>query len=298
MFPRTAYQEEWASAMIKKRIKRYPKEQIEWVRKHALGRWNDELAKMFNQAFPGANMTTEKMRALKTNHKIRSGLQYKGRPWPEHKRKFTPEQEQFIRNHVKGTPFKKLTKMLNDEFGTNFEAWQIHSYCSNRKLKNGLIGGRFEKGQAAFNKGKKWADFMTPEGQANSRKTQFKKGQINGIAKIKYKPIGSETKRADGYIWVKIAKGKWIQKHHLVWELHYGPIPPGHVIVFLDGNICNCDITNLILASRGEVAVANSKKLLVGNPELRKAGILISRLLIKTTKKLKEVRNGNKEQIE
>ena len=53
----------------------------------------------------------------------------------------------------------------------------IKNFRSNNKLKSGLTG-RFVKGQISWNKGKKWDDYMSKEGQANSRKTTFKKGNI------------------------------------------------------------------------------------------------------------------------
>lgn len=33
--------------------------------------------------------------------------------------------------------------------------------------------------------------------------------------------------------------------HHLIWEEHYGPVPPGYKLVFKDGDHTNCDIANL-----------------------------------------------------
>lgn len=46
---------------------------------------------------------------------------------------------------------------------------------------------------------------------------------------------------------------RWRRLHHIVWEEHNGPIPKGKCVTFKDGNQLNCDISNLMLASRAEL---------------------------------------------
>ena len=71
------------------------------------------------------------------------------------------------------------------------------------------------------------------------------------------KPIGTEVVAPDGYILVKVQDHgkkfeKWRQKHRLVWEHHHGPIPPGYIVQFKDGNRQNCNIDNLYMISRAD----------------------------------------------
>lgn len=54
-------------------MNRHTQEQIEFVRKHAEGKTNQELVDLFNDNF-NLKITREKMKALKGNHKIKSGL--------------------------------------------------------------------------------------------------------------------------------------------------------------------------------------------------------------------------------
>jgi hypothetical protein len=40
--------------------------------------------------------------------------------------------------------------------------------------------------------------------------------------------------------------------HHVVWEEHNGPVPPGHKVCFRDGNHLNCALENLMLLTNDE----------------------------------------------
>jgi hypothetical protein len=40
--------------------------------------------------------------------------------------------------------------------------------------------------------------------------------------------------------------------HHVIWEEHNGPVPPGYKVCFIDGNHLNCSIDNLELLSNSE----------------------------------------------
>ena len=76
--------------------------------------------------------------------------------------------------------------------------------------------------------------------------------------------------------------------HHIIWIEHHGPIPPGHKVVFKDGNHLNWDVSNLELLTNSDqvkrhatganqftkVAPARLAALLQGNgsglPQLRR----------------------------
>jgi hypothetical protein len=120
---------------------------------------------------------------------------------------------------------------------------------------------RFSKGQTAYNKGKKWSDFMPEESQERSRKTQFKKSNIPQ----NWKPLGWERKTLDGYIEIKVRDEfgekrvkNFELKHRLLWEQINGPIPEGMMVKFLDGNKENIVIGNLFLASKKENLIENA----------------------------------------
>jgi len=53
-------------------------------------------------------------------------------------------------------------------------------------------------------------------------------------------------------------------------------VPPGHAIVFGDGNKRNFDLGNLLLVSRAQLARINQRGLIQDDAELTKTGILIA----------------------
>lgn len=64
-----------------------------------------------------------------------------------------------------------------------------------------------------------------------------------------------------GYARVKNEDGQFVQKHAYIWEKHYGPLPPGFAIVFIDGDKTNFNINNLIALQRGIQTFMNQKKI-------------------------------------
>jgi hypothetical protein len=113
--------------------------------------------------------------------------------------------------------------------------------------------GCFRPGQAPPNKGRK----MSPEVYRKAAPTMFQPGTRRGAANNNYVPIGHETMRSDDYWWVKIAEKKWELKHRLLWEKHNGPIPPGMLIIFRDGNPHNFSLDNLEMITRKELCTRN-----------------------------------------
>lgn len=104
---------------------------------------------------------------------------------------------------------------------------------------DGTIGvsGRFQPGLTPWNKGKPGSTGNHP----NTRRTQFKKGEMRGAAQRNYVPIGSMRISKDGYLEVKtnddhpVPARRWVAAHRLAWEAVHGPVPQGHIVVFLPG---------------------------------------------------------------
>lgn len=59
------------------------------------------------------------------------------------------------------------------------------------------------------------------------------------------------------YKYIRVARMKWLLLNRYVWEKIHGPIPPHHVIGFLDGNTLNCAPANLYMISRADLARRN-----------------------------------------
>ena len=74
---------------------------------------------------------------------------------------------------------------------------------------------------------------MSKEGQENSIKTTFKKGNIPA----NHRPIGSERFNSRDGVLIKVQDGQlqknWMPKGRYIYEQAYGKIPAGH-----KSNIC------------------------------------------------------------
>lgn len=111
---------------------------------------------------------------------------------------------------------------------------------------------RFKPGNPSHNKGLRRPGYSV--GRGRMQETTFKRGQLphNTV------PIGAEAVRDGDLVWVKVrddlkpARLNWQPKQRVVWEAANGPIPPGHMVVFRDGNRRNFAIENLECYSKAE----------------------------------------------
>ena len=118
-------------------------------------------------------------------------------------------------------------------------------------------GSRFTKGHTPWNAGRKGYD-----AGGRSHQTRFGEGHRphNEV------PIGTEVVHKGGYLKRKIrddapvgyARRNWAFVHHLVWQDHHGPIPPNHVVIFIDGDKRNFAIENLALVHRRDLMKRNT----------------------------------------
>lgn len=187
---------------------------------------------------------------------------------------YTTEMEQFLKDNIKGTPYKKITEMFNEKYGTSLSWYTIKAELKRLNLRNG-IDARFTKGHVPMNKGQK----MPPEIYAKAYPTMFKKGQES----INKRPLYSERITKDGYVEIKTEEpNTWKLKHKWIWEQKNGKIPDGMCLLFRDRNKQNCDIENLVLIYRKELVIINKNKLSSDDPAITDTGIAVARLMSKT----------------
>lgn len=185
--------------------------------------------------------------------------------------RWTEQEIAFLREKYKELSASYLLVAFNETFALDIKMTQLHGCLRNRKIRSGRTG-RFEKGHVPANKGTKGLSVGGVE-------TQFKKGN----KPLNYRPVGSERIDVDGYIRVKVSdegewSDRWKVKQRVVWEEVYGPIPKGHVIVFLDGNKQNVSLSNLQMITKSELARMNQNDLFSDNPEATKVGINIAKV--------------------
>lgn len=256
---------------------KYSKEIVDFITANVEGLTNETLAKITNEKF-GTEFTAKKMQGFKKNHNLKSGIRYNG--WDKKKKLFPDEIKEFILQNYKGIGNIELKDLINNKFGTCFTTEQMKNYKSRHKLDSGL-NGQFVKGQIPPNKGKK----MSPEMYEKCKATMFKKGHTPD----NHRPVGSERVGKDGYLQIKVAEpNKWQQKNVYIYEQHYGKVPKGHKVVFLDQNSRNFDISNLALVSNGEMLKLNQYHRLSENAEVSKVNITLTKL----ERKIRERKKG------
>jgi len=161
----------------------------------------------------------------------------------------------------------EMAKGLHKEFGFTCTKGMVVGVFKNHGIVCGRTG-RFEPGNVPFNTGKK--------GVNGRSTTTFKKGH----RPHNWVPVGSERDNT-GIIEIKIGEPhQWRSKHVLLWEGSNGPVPPGHVVIFADGDRRNFAAENLMLVSRAELAVMNKKRLVTDNADATKVGKTVAQLVI------------------
>ncbi|WP_411710919.1 HNH endonuclease signature motif containing protein [Lysinibacillus capsici] len=188
---------------------------------------------------------------------------------------WTHEQKEFLRKHYPSNSQRDLLFLLNQEFQLNINMNQLKACLTNHNIKSGRTG-QFEKGTTPVNKGTKGLY------NVGGNRTSFKKGDTPK----NYKPVGTERIDRDGYVLIKVSDSgtwheRWRHKHKVVWEKANGPIPKGHVLIFLDQNKLNISLENLQLITRAQLARMNQNKLFHLDPELTKTGVVIANIYTK-----------------
>lgn len=96
-------------------------------------------------------------------------------------------------------------------------------------------------------------------------------------------PIGTESEPdKNGLVRVKINEKQWVYKQRYIYEQHYGAIPDGYKVVFLNGDKTDYRIENLAVAPSKDVLTIYGQGLSSKNPEATKLGLQVARLINKT----------------
>ncbi len=244
-------------------MKRTPPEVLEFIRSNVAGLTAKELAERLNSAL-GVAYSAEQIRTLKVSYNLKSGR--RGVPAGRPSKVYPSEIQSFIqKNHI-GVSSKKMAGLLNAAFGTSYTAGQIKAYYESHGINSGVTG-RFQKGHVPANNARK--GYCAP----GCEKGWFPKGNIP----TNHKPVGSERiEKKDGYVLIKTAEPNiYRQKHIVVWEQAYGPVPEGHVVTFIDGDKYNLRLANLRLITKAENATLNFYGVRGPSEELLELGLLV-----------------------
>lgn len=181
-----------------------------------------------------------------------------------------------------------MCDQLFEQFGVQYTPEQIKQYYARHGLNSGLTG-YFKKGCCPYK--------PQPGTHAQGcEKTWFKPG----CTPHNLKPIGYERVTQDGYIEVKVRMKKsrpncndnFVPKHRLIWEQANGPLPPGYVVIFKDGDKRNFALDNLAAITKKERLDMNRHDLFSNDPQATETGILLARLRTTIHQKEKEIQHG------
>jgi len=249
---------------------RYTLEQIKYLKKIYKGRPVQETTDMFNKKFR-TKLSYDNLRCFAQRHGMKNGLKYDGR---NHKIYFK-EHIDYLKKIIKGQSHVEITKLFNKHFNLSLTIKKMKSLLANYKLNTGRTG-YFEKGHVPFNKGRKGVWY------AGCEVSWFKKGH----KPKNWRPVGSERINAYGYVEIKVSntalpvQRRWKSKHTVIYENKHGPVPEGHMVVFLDGNKMNMSLNNLMVVSRAEHTVMCHMNLYTKEREITKANIATVKIKI------------------
>lgn len=260
--------------------RRYPPEMQDFVRQMAADRFsNSEMARRCNEKFKLARpISASSITFYKSHYGIVNA--------PRYTKEFTDALRELVKTHT----IKEATGILEKRFGMQLGPKALKGLMRRLGISTGRTG-RFTAGHTPANKGLE----MSAEVREKIRGTWFRKGckSMNSL------PVGTEVFR-DGYVLLKLRDGaelkqwgRWVLKHRYVWEQAHGPIPEGMMVIFLDGNTRNCELSNLALVSKEENAMLNTKKLRSQNAQATKVVITVAKLNLAISRKGKK--NGHRD---
>lgn len=207
--------------------------------------------------------------------------------------RYTADELAWIKRHCTAPRREAHARFCRRFDRTDVSLVHFNALCKRKGWATGRTGC-FPKGNVPYNLG------MTRPFNANSARTQFKKGNRTDRANENYKPIGSERMTRDGYIERKIHDGlplqsRWRAVHLIEWEAVHGPLPKGHCLKCLDGDKRNTDPSNWTLLSRGLLPFLNGHR---GHnydqapPELKPAILALAKLKRAKFEKKRKASNG------
>lgn len=164
----------------------------------------------------------------------------------------TKEQKEYMLSILADYSSKEVVKIMKEKYNVELVEYKIKHYRQWYGIKCNVHTGR------------------------------FKKGELVGAKNFKYHPVGYEYIDSEGFVHIKVAEPNvWEEKQRYVYKQHYGEIPKGYNVIFLDKDRTNCDINNLKLIKNKDLLVAKNMGLLFDNKELTEVGLTIAQLINK-----------------
>lgn len=185
------------------------------------------------------------------------------RPWSEHELRLLheryPHEPTAAVAAALGRPVLQVYQAAMRYRVKKTAAYLASPYACRLRSGDGVgRGHRFRAGHTPWNKGLRG---YQPGGR--SAATRFKPGNVSKRwdAEI-YRVLGALRLSTDGVLWIRTAltgsRHDWEQMARWEYARAHGPIPPGAVVSFRDGDAHNCLPENLYLRTKIDVMRANS----------------------------------------
>ncbi len=261
-------------------MNQYPNDMADFVRelsaKRIPVRQQVELCK---QKFGFDDLTYNAMIAFRLRNKIKNPPLW------------TEEMKDYLREQIQTHTIAQCAELI----AKHFDVAMNHATVKGAMMRYNIHSpnnGYFPKGNVPHNKGKKMPQWVKDKVAASN--TWFSKGHRphNEL------PIGSQVIQKDGYIFEKVsdelkatAHERWRPLQEVIYERHFGKIPTGNIVIFLDGDIHNFDIDNLMTVSKREHVRMNQFGMRFKNAELTKTGVNLTRLKLAIIDKQKGKKN-------
>ena len=267
---------------------RFPKEVHEFVLEHYKGIPSAELSKMVNERF-GLETTGPSMLSYKKNYGLRSGASHRP-PKNTWSPIYPPGLYEFIRDECRGLSRVETAEAVNKRFGEGtMTVTQAAHYRKNHKLPCGR-DTRYKPGhipERPLRKG---------EHCKGSEAHWFKPGSVP----FNHCEVGEYRRQVDGYLVVKvkeegIQRERWRPVHRIVWEEAHGPIPPGMMVGFKDGNKDNFELSNLFIMTKAENIEMNRRGKKSSVPEVTEARLALAKMKVAAERRRKKKNEKSKD---
>jgi hypothetical protein len=167
-------------------------------------------------------------------------------------RKFTADEDQYLRDSYLLVPSKRMSKNLNRSEGTARQRMKVLGLVIPADVIE-LFKKRshFKKGAKSHNKGRPQHEYMSPEAIEKTICTRFKQGQLPHNTRAD-RVVTIRNNKGVLSKWIRIGLGKWQQLHHYNWKKGGNELEKGFVLAFKDFDPLNCETSNLIPLTRAQ----------------------------------------------
>ena len=245
---------------IKRSLIFFNTELLDFLKKNADLRI-DEQVELIKKQF-GVEVSKKQIVSARLHYGIKSSVHFNSI--------FSKPAIDFVKENQYVYDNKTMTEVLNQKFGTSYTQRQIASFRRNNKITYSLFSLEIleymknhntddyevvrENVNQIFNKN--YSLQQIKSGIYWYKLREFKKGKPRN-----FKPDYSERLRQGKQSrWEIKINGKWIPKSKYVYEQATGKkVGKDEVVLFLDGDINNFNLENLLCVKRKTVAVVNSQ---------------------------------------